>query len=162
MRRFSREIIYQIGFILCTMICVVTSFLKFFEASYGSGANAVSESYRLARFGFAWEILVIVAAGVGAYFTFIAFNKVAVLLSGAAMCLAAIVAYTKAENIAASFVHKSGSAPNEVDSLMRTLDSGVVESTVSSSFTAAFYLFAIAAVGAIIFAICEALFINEK
>ena len=45
---------------------------------------------------------------------------------------------------------------------MQSIDSTVKEVSVNSSFTAAFYIFAIAAVGAIIFAICETLFINEK
>lgn len=161
MRHYSKEIVYQIGFIACCMICVLTSFLKFFRASCDAAGDTVSKSYHLAGFGFAWELLVIVAAGVGVYFTFISFNKIAVLLSGAAMCLAAVVVYTKAENIAAEMEYDHGTV-NEVDTLMRSLDNTIQEATVHSSFTVAFYIFVIAAIGAIIFAACEALFISEK
>lgn len=161
MQHYSKQIIYQIGFLCCCAICVLSSFLTFFKASYDSDGETIRKTYHLAGYGFAWELLVIVAAGVGVYFTFISFNKLAVLLSGVSMGLVAVVAYTKSENIATELRYTK-STVNEVDALMQSIDSTVKEVSVNSSFTAAFYIFAIAAVGAIIFAICETLFINEK
>ncbi len=166
MRRFSSQVIYQIGFAASCLLCTIFSFMTVYKLNceYTNGTSSVISAH-MADYGRVYNALVILALLAGVVSIFIYFNKAVVVACGILLCGVGIKFMTYADSLKGQIYLVTGSTDAVVNMLGDVLDalSGqpmVIQDKLAGEFTAWFFAYMISAVASLFFGIMCAVFIK--
>jgi len=167
MRRFSHQVIYQLGLAVCLFICTVMAFLNMYKLECPL-TDGTTEHFngKMVDYSRGYILLIVLALVIGVFAEFVYFNKWLIIASGVLVIGVGLRFMTFADSSRGQVKLADTKGIITSDLLGEVLDklSGTpmaIKSQFTGEFTFAFYGYMIFAIGALAFAVMSAMFINK-